>query len=148
MKDIDMWEEFFGQESGIVVYRGEGQEDSVLVCNWRGEAVGSFPALFMGLSLIFLKKDADEFSFKEKYEVDDILSVIPGRLVTDEEESEYWYEGMSVIWDENYELPRLFGYDVKGYPTIDRDDSGKAIPTSGTVYDFGKEIVIVPHGWN
>lgn len=87
-------------------------------------------------------------------EVDDVRTLLPGSYYLDEDADEPCITtDMDVIYDANYDLPALWGYEVcdeAGMPmsTVNRDEAGNLLPTSATYYKINETTIIVPHNWH
>ena len=112
--------ELTGQESGIVIYAGDGSAKEIIVCNWMSAEPDTLPALSpFGNDLLFLNRAylaAAEKSTMSFAEVETLL------------------ENGIIIWDANNDLP-LFKEDY---------ESAKFYAYS--VKD-GEIIIIAPDNW-
>ena len=139
--------ELTGQESGVVVYG-----DEVIVTNWS--SINGLPRMAPGNIGIIGRPD--EIMVGKKYNVDDIRTALPGKIVEverDEEEESIVIEaeGMDIVFDHNGDIPALWGYDIglQCNAIINRDDDGNLAPTPGTVYELVDGIIVIaPDGWN
>lgn len=143
-------QELTSQESGIIIF----DDNSVMVCNWSSCGDGQRPILFASGLLSWdcpeLLGKADELRQSIPHEhVNDIRDVLPGTYY-DDDETEELLTDMDVIFDQNYDLPALFGFQAAedGCAEVNLDSHGNIIPTSGTVYTIGDLRVIAPDGWN
>lgn len=153
--------ELTGQESGIIVY----PDDTVAVCNWAGLADATTPAfgpmamMVVGFScpeLVCEAEDAEDALRDALYagEVDDMRTLLPGSYYLNEDDDEpRIVTDMDVIYDANFDLPALWGYEVcdeAGMPmsTVNRDEAGNLLPTSATHYKVGSLTIIAPHNWH
>ncbi len=143
-------QELTSQESGIIIF----EDNSVIVCNWSSFGDGQRPIFFVGGLVSWdcpeLLGKADELLQSIPHErVSDIRDVLPGTYY-DDDETEKLLTDMEVVFDQNYDLPALFGFQAAGdgCAEVKLDDQGNIIPTSGTVYTVGDLRVIAPDGWN
>lgn len=87
-------------------------------------------------------------------EVDDVRTLLPGSYYLDEDADKPCITtDMGVIYDANYDLPALWGYEVydkAGMPmsTVNRDEAGNLLPTSATCYKIDDMTIITPYNWN
>lgn len=151
--------ELVGQEFGIIVY----PDGTVAVCNWAGLADATTPvfgpmAMMIGFPCPELEcedEDAEDALRDALYagEVDDVRTLLPGSYYLDEDTDEPCITtDMDVIYDANYDLPALWGYEVcdeAGMPmsTVNRDEAGNLLPTSATYYKINGTTIIAPHNW-
>ncbi len=144
---FDTLEALTGQESGIVVY-----DDAVIATNWMHSCPdGGLPR--MAPANIGLIAWPDEIIVENKYTVNDIRAVLPGKIVevdTDGEAVVIEAEGMDLVFDDNGDIPALWGYDLGLVcnAIINRDDAGNLAPTPGTVYELEDGVIVIaPDSW-
>jgi hypothetical protein len=143
-KNIMTLYELTGQESGIIV-----RENAVIVTNWLHSCPsGGLPLLSpWGDDLI---EWPSEIVVKSEYYVGDIRDVLPGTIIPGDEGT-IKAEGMDIVYDNNGDIPALWGYQVNTCmlgATINRDRAGNLIPTAGKVYELEDgTLIIVPDGW-
>lgn len=112
--------ELTGQESGIVIYAGDGSAKEIIVCNWMSAEPDTLPALSpFGTDLLFLNRAdlaAAEKSTMSLAEVETLL------------------ENGIIIWDANNDLP------------LSKEDYENATFYAYSVKD-GEIIIIAPDNW-
>lgn len=112
--------ELTGQESGIVIYAGDGSAKEIIVCNWMSAEPDTLPALSpFGTDLLFLNRAdlaAAEKSTMSLAEVETLL------------------ENGIIIWDANDDLP------------LSKEDYENATFYAYSVKD-GEIIIIAPDNW-
>lgn len=114
--------ELTGNESGIVIYAGDGSEKEIIVCNWMSAEPNTLPALSpIGTDLLYLNCTdlaAAEKSTMSLAEVETLL------------------ENGIVIWDANNDLPL----------SKDKEDYENTKFYAYSVND-GEIIIIAPDNW-
>lgn len=84
--------------------------------------------------------------------VTDIREYLPGTYWPDDDD---WRPevgvatDMEIIWDDNDDLPKLWGYELNGDPATEHlDEAGNVIPTAGDIYRLPDgTILIAPEDW-
>ncbi len=104
--------ELTGQESGIVVY----DSGEVLVVNWSGYEEDELPMLSPFGTVLSWDKGQGIFDNAQKRTVSDIRTELPGKVwatgETAENGSIIFDTDMAILWDQNFDLPRLFLRDL------------------------------------
>lgn len=142
--------EITGQEAGIVVY-----DDKIIVVNWSSVCPDGGMPVMSPFNTVMCWPVGDEIEVLSEDYIDDIRKALPGKIVENGKDEDgnliITSEGMEILSDENMDVPALWGYDC-GDAYINQDETGKFIPTGGTVltvkYAEDEAKIIVPDGWN
>lgn len=124
-----------GQESGIIIY----ESGAVFVVNWMDYGDDMFPVIGFFGRMMAMPGSAIEPDRIVVETVEDIRAALPGTVWLDEDGE--LDTDMDVEYDDNGDLPMLWGYT--------EDGAQEPTTCAGTVYRFyDGRVVIAPRSWN
>lgn len=128
-----------GHEAGIIIY-GDG---CVAVFNWAAIDDNSLPMIFGDAGPVSFHEDMNWAKIEKVKDCEDVRRYLPGQIwMTEDDEPD---TDMHILWDENGDLPSMFGI---GLGAIVYKNSPTPHPYSGTIWELGDLRIITLDIWN